>query len=438
MAERAAAMNRSGAQTLPAGLRRRLEADSLVEFWQAMRLRLERSGHAIRGTLEAQLDEDGADRLSGLLGHRVAAGAGRVRLADLDAALRTDDTSTGLVDVVVMLTGSSLRDRPAEREVREPDWRDVWRTLEASLSEAGLSGAPWVPHWTDWLHRGGLLSRLGTTAAEQSVPAAVKTLAELSGVLGPEQHGAGVTSTPAKARPLGELAARCTGTPTGLDDSGPTAALVLRAAAIAFDVAAPVSTADRRLLWQRLGVSTDAVSGTVLTWGLRPPGRDRWSTMMRERAELGLVSHLTVLDLRGHDVAMVAADAAVHACESPQVLQAAAKAGVRQPVICTAGSPTAAAILLLSRVTVRYHGDFDWPGIAIARRVFGLGAHPWRMACTDYGDAVAHIRGSATLPLTGTPQATPWDDDLMAAMSSANVAVHEASVIDLLLADLNW
>jgi hypothetical protein len=40
-------------------------------------------------------------------------------------------------------------------------------------------------------------------------------------------------------------------------------------------------------------VSTDAVSGTVITWALRPPGPDRWSAMMRERTDLGLVTHLT-------------------------------------------------------------------------------------------------------------------------------------------------
>ena len=49
---------------------------------------------------------------------------------------------------------------------------------------------------------------------------------------------------------------------------------------------------------QRAGVSTDEISGTVITWALRPPGRDRWSAMMCERADLGLVTHLTVHELR--------------------------------------------------------------------------------------------------------------------------------------------
>jgi hypothetical protein len=64
----------------------------------------------------------------------------------------------------------------------------------------------------------------------------------------------------------------------------------------------------------------------------------------------------------------------IHACENPQVLQALATAGVERPVACLSGNPAAAGIVLLARCAVRYHGDFDWPGIAIARRVFGLGA----------------------------------------------------------------
>jgi len=66
----------------------------------------------------------------------------------------------------------------------------------------------------------------------------------------------------------------------------------------------------------------------------------------------------------------------VHACENPQVLQRLAAAGVDRPLACTSGNPSAAGSLLLGRTVVRYHGDFDWPGIAIARRIIGQGAQP--------------------------------------------------------------
>ena len=42
----------------------------------------------IRGSVTVELDDDGADRLSGLLGRPVPAGTSRVKLAVLDDALR--------------------------------------------------------------------------------------------------------------------------------------------------------------------------------------------------------------------------------------------------------------------------------------------------------------------------------------------------------------
>ena len=213
------------------------------------------------------------------------------------------------------------------------------------------------------------------------------------------------------------------------------AALVLRALAVALDVAPAASAAERRLLWQRVGVSTDEVSGTVITWALRPPGRDRWSAMMRERADLGLVTHLTVHELqRAAD--LTRPGEIIHACENPQVLQRLAAADVEHPVACMSGNPAAAGMTLLARAIVLYHGDFDWPGIAIARRVFDRGARPWRFGRTDYVDVVNRLPADSRLGLSGRIQATPWDEGLSAAMTAADVAVHEELAVDVLLSDL--
>jgi uncharacterized protein (TIGR02679 family) len=93
-------------------------------------------------------------------------------------------------------------------------------------------------------------------------------------------------------------------------------------------------------------------------------------------------------------------------------------------------------MLLLARTAVRYHGDFDWPGIAIARRIFERNAQPWRFGHVDYAEAVEHLRADRRLALTGRVEATPWDRELSPAMAAANVAVHEEAIVDLLLADL--
>jgi uncharacterized protein (TIGR02679 family) len=83
-----------------------------------------------------------------------------------------------------------------------------------------------------------------------------------------------------------------------------------------------------------------------------------------------------------------------------------------------------------------YHGDFDWPGIAIAASVIRRhGARPWRMTTADYSAGiragVEHVR------LAGTAQPTPWDPELSRVMADAGRAVYEEAVADPLIDDLS-
>ena len=84
---------------------------------------------------------------------------------------------------------------------------------------------------------------------------------------------------------------------------------------------------------------------------------------------------------------------------------------------------------------LRYHGDFDWPGVAIANSVMiRHGARAWRMSAADY---LAGVRCDAEyVRLTGTPQATPWDSGLADAMTASGRAVYEESVTGPLISDL--
>jgi uncharacterized protein (TIGR02679 family) len=388
-----------------------------------LRERLERNGHAVRGSVTVELDDLGADRLSGLLGRAVDTGLARVRLAELEAALRASAAGRGLVPVVAELTGAPLRNLPAERDAARAGRLQLWAEFDRLVAEHGLAGEEWVKPWADWLQRSGVLTRL--PAARATVVLAI-TVQALARVLGNDGHA-----------PVGlaELASEITGDAHGLDDGSPAAALVLRAIAFALDAAPAVSAAERRELWQRVGVSTDEISGTVITWGLRPPGREPWSAMMRARADLGLVTHLTVHELqRAAD--LTRPGEIIHACENPQVLQRLAAAGVEGPVACFSGNPAMAGMALLARATVRYHGDFDWPGIAIARRIFDRGARPWRFGRDDYLEAVERLPAESRLGLSGRVEATPWDEQLGAAMRTADVAVHEEAIVDVLLAGL--
>lgn len=409
--------------SLPPAIRDYLTDPALLPVWQALRSRLESNGLQLTGTIAVSVDAELADRLGGLLGRRLTAGRTvRLGLRDLDAALRRSAAQRGLLPVVAELTGGPLRDRPAERESFRSRREQLWAGLDAALVDAGLASADWVEPWSGWLRRGGVVARLPPESAASSLRTSVSILAALLA----DDHA---------PQSLGEFATVHTGSAHGLDNGTVLAALVLRGLAFALDIPAASTPGERRALWERVGISTDEISGTVLVWALRPPGAGRWAAMMRERADLGLITHLTTHELR-RARSLVADGTVVHACENPQVLQALATAGVDRPVVCVSGNPSTAGALLLDRVPVRYHGDFDWPGIAIARRILTRGAAPWRFGAGDYLEAVDRLSATNRLPLTGRPEPAPWDSQLQAVMAATDVAVHEEALLDVLIGDL--
>src|SRR5437867_85719 len=145
--------------------------------WAAARTRLERNGLQVVGTLTVDLDDAAADRLSGLLGRRLEPGTGRrIKLAELDAALRRSAAGQGLVSILEILDGRPLTDRPAARQDAQAQWTQVWQRLDAALAVAGLADAAWVPEWIAGLRRTGVLTRAGTDAAPRALAHAVAAL----------------------------------------------------------------------------------------------------------------------------------------------------------------------------------------------------------------------------------------------------------------------
>ncbi|WP_280265616.1 TIGR02679 family protein [Nocardia wallacei] len=406
--------------TLPRTVRSYLDDPGLAEMWTRLRKRLERNGHTIEGSVKVQLDSAASDHLSGLLGRRIAPGLRSVPLQEIDAALLRSSAGRGLVAVVAELTGSRLRDRPSEQLAQRTAVAQLWAAVERSLDENGIEAEPWTRPWIQWLHSSGLLVRAGQRAGHEFDIATRALAAAMT-----------VASQP---RMLGELAAALTGDAHALDNDRLAGRLALRGLCFAFGLPDPVAPRDRIAAWERVDISVDTISSTVLAWGLRPPGSDPWSVMMRARADLGLVTHLTLAELSSTAAPLGAHGTTVAACENPQVLQRAAAAGAASPIVCFSGSHSSAGASLIERVRIRYHGDFDWPGIAIASRLFAAGAEPWRMAATDYVSAAT--TGIPRIPLTGREVPTPWDPVLASEMSRIGLAVHEESVIDDLLEDV--
>lgn len=127
----------------------------------------------------------------------------------------------------------------------------------------------------------------------------------------------------------------------------------------------------------------------------------------------------------------------VFVCENPNIVAIAAdRLGAEcAPLVCTDGMPAAAQRTLLHQLAdagarLRYHGDFDWPGIQIGNFIVRLfGATPWRFMAEDYSPAAGR-------PLHGEPIEASWDVALTAKMRRIGRALDEEAIAETLLLDL--
>lgn len=419
--------------TIPPQAREFLAQPDLGRMWTAVHHRLERNGLQPDGSIRlAGCTAAEREALSLLLGRRITTGTAVIRLADLDSRLRSTAAGCGLTRAVEQL-GLALTDRRAARDTGRQARAALWTAAEAAVAASPLAGQDWVSGWLDDLRRTGVLGRLAAQDAATVLQQAIQVL----GLLRSDQGGE------AASYGRGELATRVTGTAHGLDDDTALSRLVLRGLARAMGGEPPEHAPDRRALWRAAAVVPDEVSSTVLTYGLRPVGQGWRERALRERADHHAETHLTLRELRELDV-VPPPDTQVYVCENPRVVEAAAEARCAGVLVCTSGSASTVVLELLDTLAaaglrLRYHGDFDWPGIALANRVIRrYSALPWRMAAEDYEQLAVQARdqGSPGLPLVGTPVAASWDADLAAAMTALNVALHEESALDGLVADL--
>lgn len=391
-----------------------LDRPAYEPLWAAARRRLEANGLTLAGSplVLRNLAVSEADAIAGLLGvRRPAPGAPlRVSLSALDRTLTSSAVGRGLLDVLVAL-GGPVVDRRAGRAFSEAQRSEQWTGLAshpAIAVDARLDG--WLGH----LRSTGLARRL---AGNDEAPAVRSALDVLEVIL---RRDGGLR--------LPVLAAEVTGDAHGLDRARPIGTLAVHALSWLAERRFPEDAADWRHTWADAGVACDDLSCDVLVLNLR-----------------GWPAEPLRLTLRQATAWTPPAGAAgvVSVCENPAVVAAAADAlGERSPaMVCLDGMPSTAALVILDGLAaagwaVRYHGDFDWRGLAIAgvlaRKV--PVARPWRFGAADYRRTV--LRGGCTAVLTGRVTVSPWDTDLTGAMEEAGVAVFEEQVIDDLLEDL--
>lgn len=391
---------------------------ALGPVWLQIRERLERQDLEPRGHLVLTgLDRAGRHAVGNLLGRVVVTDRARVELPALDELVRHRTALPGLAAAAAAATGRPLVDRRAQRRTADAGRQVPYVRLREHLDAAGLVAPAWVDDWVRDVRASGLLVR--TRVHPDVLVTAWRVLARL---------GPPVNRT--------DLAAEVTRDAHALDDGTALAQLVLRALGARSGAPFPASGPARRAMWEAHGVMLDAVSATCLTVGLRPAATTPAAARLRAAADSGDPVHVTAWDLRRGALGSLA-ERVVLVCENPRVLEAVCEVhGAGVPIVCANGQPNGVTLAVLSTLAeagavLRYHGDFDWPGVAIANRLLGqIGAQPWLMQVHDYL-AGAQPGG---LPLGGQWVEPAWDSELGAAMRHHGVAVHEEAVLAQLLA----
>src|ERR1700735_898998 len=392
----------------------------------AARKSLERTGGALAGRISVAGPSDAERKaIIGITGVHQPAGTKRltVPLADLDAAVRRA-TGLGLAALLATL-GGPLRDRPAETALLAAARAALVATAEtSSLNEA----CHWYRSWLADQRRDGTVTRLASQSDSVVLGQAIRVLEYLE-------------ARPATAAPIAlpALAAQITGDTKALNHGTTLATLILRALALRAGVSRPASAAARRELWDLSGVIVDDLASRVLVLNLTAEGSGlaEWLT---DAARYGTPFQVTLHQLAIHPIRLPLPR--IFVCENPAVLRRACEelGPASPPVICTEGRPSTAFHRLARMATeaggeLRDHGDFDWPGIAIAGELISRhGARAWLMNATDY--LAGTMTAAPYVPLTGDPVPTPWDPELRETMRETGRVVYEETVTDQLLADL--
>jgi uncharacterized protein (TIGR02679 family) len=386
---------------------------------------LERTGGDLSGSVSlSQPDDAERKAIIGITGQYRPAQANRVavRLADLDRAVR-ETTGHGLPELLAEL-GGPLRDRPAERDVLIGA-RDA--AIRAAQASSLFRSCAWYRDWLAEIGRDGTLTKLINAGQQDRLGQAVRVL----------EYQAGRQDAPVL---LPALAADVTGDTKALNHGTLLSTLVLRALAARTGTGRPGTAGERRELWEAGGVVVDDLASRVLVLNLPAEGAvlGEW---LAGAARYGVPFHVTLHQLMTFP--LIVRGAVVYVCENPAVLRhATTELGARSaPLLCTEGRPSAAFHQLADAVVggggeLRYHGDFDWPGLSIASAVMRRhGARPWRLSAPDY---LAGIQLHAEhVPLSGAPQPTPWDPELSQAMVATGRVLFEESVADGLIGDLS-
>jgi uncharacterized protein (TIGR02679 family) len=417
-----------------ARLQRLLGGEHLASLRKRLRRRFERA------PLDINLDNFRIDKLTVEEHAALASLLGRpqhyscslqIDLRLVDAAFQSAGIAASLRDALEKIDGPITHLASARLALQT-----LWSDVIGVCRHAGLSQLLQTPAGI------GLLKRL----ARQSPAAATELCRRAEAVL---------QMLPKQGTTRSQLAADVLGDAHALDGGQPTAALVL---AVWRRLSSQIDGSDRdskgdpvedenpklgdgaerdRDIWASAGILVNELARPVLFLNLPTLGD------AIQRRPTGEPSYLSLRSLLRSPPAWDIANRTVYVCENPNLVAIAADhwGSDCAPLVCTDGMPAAAQRCLLLQLAkagarLRYHGDFDWPGLHIGNQVMREhGAEPWRFGATDYAAAASRISLFGQ-PLQGKSVAAYWDGELTTAMEQHRVAIPEEFLADSLLQDL--
>jgi uncharacterized protein (TIGR02679 family) len=329
-----------------------------------------------------------------------------VSIAELDHAVQRAGLAASFRHALELLDGP-IADLMADRAASEHAWSSAFsRAMDPRLVGFLQSAAS-----------RGIVKRLAGGEPQN----AARLLESTSRVL---------ARLPAPGWPRSQLAADTLGDAHALDQGRAVATLIL--ATLRRD-----QDEHDRDTWARAGVLVNELAAPALVLNLPAEPETPAGRLAQTARELGLPLHLSLRALLRPSPRWRVQGRDVFVCENPNIVSIAAdRLGVRcAPLVCSDGMPSASQRVLLQQLhaqgaRLRYHGDFDWPGIQIANFVMrSFAAQPWRLSAHDY---VA--RGGK--PLAGPAVIASWDEALTPRMAAACCALEEETVVDELLEDL--
>lgn len=355
----------------------------------------------------------------------------QIDIQGLDARLRDAGIAMSLRDALEQIDGPIVQ--PALlRTATQASWHAVAATDRHPALAGYLRSAAAL----------GVLKRL----ARNEVSAAGYLLEAADAVL---------RRLPAGGLARAQLAAQILGDAHALDKGQPIATLVLAAWRHGENAeprtddpdqppddrasALPDGAPDERVrdVWARAGVLVNELSRPALFMNL-PVGAGNQPVCVA-----GEPAYLSLRQLMRSPPRWGVAGQTVFVCENPNlVAMAADELGADcAALVCTDGMPASAQRTLLTQLAragacLRYHGDFDWPGVTIANHVISTwAARPWRFGARDY-EAAAAVAPHTRRTLDGTRITAHWDASLAPAMQQHGLAIAEEALAASLFEDL--